>query len=143
MSPDRAAGYKAASLPRATAIRVLLERETPDRVSSLEDCRRYYEQNAARFHAPDRIRVRPILKAAPPDDVAARLAARTGCEDLIVELKRNPVLFADFALLDPDRPSKQLGGDLGWLTRCQTTPAFDRQLFRLGAGLAGLPMKSR
>ena len=125
------------------AIRVLLERETPDRVPSLEDCRRYYQQNAARFHAPDRIRVRHILKAAPPDDVAARLAARTACEDLIVELKRNPVLFADFALRHSDCPSKEQGGDLGWLARGQTTPEFDRQVFRLGEGLAGLPMESR
>src|SRR3546814_8808208 len=42
-----------------------------------------------------------------------------------------------------DCPSKTQGGELGWLERGQTTPEFDRQVFRLHEGLAGFPVESR
>jgi len=125
------------------AIRVLLEREIEDRVPSEADCRRYFEQNRERFRSPDRLRVRHILLAAAPDDVAGRLAARTQGERLIAELEANPVLFADYALRHSACPSRDQGGELGWLQRGQTTPELDRQIFRLPEGLAGLPVESR
>src|SRR5690606_37903967 len=79
-------------------IRVLLEREVENRVPSEEDCRRYYDQNPERFHAPDRIRVRHILFAAAADDVNGRFDARGRAENAIAELKQQPHLFADLAL---------------------------------------------
>jgi len=124
-------------------IRVLLEREVENRVPTEDDCRRYFEQNAERFHAPDRIRVRHVLLAAAPDDVHARLRARSKGEELIAELKVQPHLFADFAQRHSDCPSKTEGGELGWLERGQTTPEFDRQVFRLKPGLAAFPVESR
>lgn len=124
-------------------IRALLEREVENRVPSEDDCRRYYEQNPERFHAPDRIRVRHVLLGAAADDVAGRFAARERAEQLIAELKAQPHLFADFALRHSDCPSKDEGGDLGWLERGQTTPEFDRQVFRLREGLAAFPVESR
>ena len=42
-----------------------------------------------------------------------------------------------------DCPSKDEGGELGWLERGQTTPEFDRQVFRLRVGLAAFPVESR
>lgn len=125
------------------SIRVLLEREIEDRVPSEDDCRRYYAQNRERFHAPDRIRVRHILLGAPADDVTGRIQANSQGERLIGELKAAPVLFADFAMRYSDCPSKEQGGELGWLQRGQTTPEFDRQIFRLRAGIAAFPVESR
>lgn len=125
------------------AIRVLIERELADRKPTEDDCRRYFEQNPERFRSPDRMRVRHILRAAPPDDVHGRLRARSEAEALIAELSANPVLFADLAMRQSDCPSKGDGGDLGWLQRGQTTPEFDRQLFRLPQGLAPFPIESR
>lgn len=124
-------------------IRMLLEREVENRVPSEDDCRRYYEQNLDRFRAPDRIRVRHILLGAATDDVSGRFAAREQAEKLIAELKTKPHLFADFAMRHSDCPSKGEGGELGWLERGQTTPEFDRQVFRLRAGLAAFPVESR
>lgn len=124
-------------------IRVLLEQEIENRVPSEEDCRRYYAQNPERFHAPDRIRVRHVLLGAAADDVSGRFAAREQAEKLIAELKLQPHLFADFAMRHSDCPSKDEGGELGWLERGQTTPEFDRQVFRLRAGLAAFPVESR
>ena len=125
------------------SIRVLLEREIEDRVPSEDDCRRYYAQNRERFRAPDRIRVRHILLGAPADDVTGRIQANSQGERLIGELKAAPVLFADFAMRYSDCPSKEQGGELGWLQRGQTTPEFDRQIFRLRAGIAAFPVESR
>jgi peptidyl-prolyl cis-trans isomerase C len=124
-------------------IRVLLEQEIENRVPTEDDCRRYYAQNPERFHAPDRIRVRHILLGAAADDVSGRFAAREQAEKLIAELKTQPHLFADFAMRHSDCPSKDEGGELGWLERGQTTPEFDRQVFRLRAGLAAFPVESR
>ncbi|MGE0580732.1 MAG: peptidylprolyl isomerase [Steroidobacteraceae bacterium] len=124
-------------------IRLLLERELVDRVPTEDDCRRYFDQNRERFRSPDRVRVRHILLAAPADDVNGRFQARADAEALIVQLLANPVLFADFALRRSGCPSKDEGGDLGWLERGQTTPEFDRQVFRLPAGLAAFPVESR
>lgn len=124
-------------------IRVLLEREVENRQPSDDDCRRYYDQNPERFHAPDRIRIRHILLAAPIDDVNGRFDARKRGEAMIVELKAQPHLFADFALRHSDCPSKDAGGDLGWIEHGQTTPEFDRQVFRLREGLAAFPVESR
>ena len=124
-------------------IRVLLEQEIENRVPTEDDCRRYYAQNPERFRAPDRIRVRHILLGAAADDVSGRFAAREQAEKLIAELKTQPHLFADFAMRHSDCPSKDEGGELGWLERGQTTPEFDRQVFRLRAGLAAFPVESR
>ncbi|MBV2209389.1 MAG: peptidylprolyl isomerase [Thermomonas sp.] len=124
-------------------IRLLLEREVENRTPTIEDCQRYFEQNPERFHAPDRIKVRHILFGAAADDVNGRFSAREQAEKLIAELKTQPHLFTDFALRHSDCPSKTDGGELGWLERGQTTPEFDRQVFRLREGLAAFPVESR
>jgi peptidyl-prolyl cis-trans isomerase C len=125
------------------AIRTLLELQVERRVPTEEDCLRYFEQNRDRFRAPDRIRASHILLAAPADDVEGRFKARGECERMIAELRASPVLFADFAMRQSDCPSKEQGGGLGWLERGQTTPEFERQVFRLRVGLAAFPVESR
>ncbi|HEY0939808.1 MAG TPA: peptidylprolyl isomerase [Steroidobacter sp.] len=124
-------------------IRQLLEREVGSRVPDEDECRRYYEHNRAHFRSPDRLRIRHILLAAPADDVAARLRARTLGEQLIAELRRAPWSFADLAARHSDCPSKSDGGELGLLERGRTVPEFDRQVFRLQVGLAAFPVESR
>lgn len=124
-------------------IQQLLESALDDRRPSEEDCRRYFERNRERFRSPDRIRLRHVLLAAPPDDVAGRLQARGRAEALVAELRERPELFADLAARHSQCPSHTEGGELGWLQRGQTTPEFDRQVFRLREGLAGFPVESR
>ena len=124
-------------------IQQMIEQALVDRVPSEDDCQRYFAQNPEKFRAPDRIRVRHILLAAPADDIAGRLKARTQAEKLIAELLEQPHLFADLAARHSECPSSSVGGDLGWLQRGQTSPEFDRQVFRLREGLAGFPVESR
>lgn len=121
----------------------LFEQELEHQMPSEADCLRYFEQNKDRFRSPGRIRVRHILLAAAPDDVAERLGARQRGETLIAQLHAQAGLFADFAHRHSACPSRTNGGDLGWLQRGQTTPEFDRQIFRLREGLAGFPVESR
>ncbi len=124
-------------------IRELIECEVADRLPAEEDCRRYYNQNRERFRSPDRIRVRHILLAASSNDFNGRLNARREAERLIGELAANVVPFAEFAMRYSRCPSRNQGGYLGWLQRGQTTPEFDRQVFRLVRGLAAFPIESR
>lgn len=124
-------------------IRVLLEHEIATRTPEEADCLRYFEQNREKFFSPNSLHVQHILLSAPANDAEARIAARALAEQLIAQLQENPVLFADFALRYSACPSKEQGGDLGWLQRGQTTPEFDRQVFRLPEGLANFPVESR
>ena len=125
------------------AIRVLLERELPIPATDESACRRYYENNQQRLHTPDRVLVRHILLGAAPDDVPGRLKARDSAEQLIAELQEFPERFTEMAMRFSDCPSKDQGGELGWISHGQTTPEFERQLFMLRKGLAGLSVESR
>ena len=125
------------------SIRTLLESQLEPRVPTADDCIRYYEQNEARFHSPNRIRVRHILCGAAVDDVDGRVKMRLQAESMIAQIKADPIAFTDLAMRHSDCPSKDQGGELGWLEHGQATPEFDRQVFRLRAGLAAFPVESR
>lgn len=105
--------------------------------------RQYYEANRSKLHHPDRIRVRHILIAAPPSDIKARLRAQQLGEELIGALRSEPERFIEFAMRHSICPSRDQGGDLGWIERGDTVPEFDRQLFMLNPGLAGLTVETR
>ena len=124
-------------------IRVLLEREAPVPESSPEACRTYFEQNRARLRQPDRVLVRHILLAAPPADADARSKANEQGEAMIRELREHPERFTEFAQRHSDCPTRDNGGELGWIERGDTTPEFERQLFMLRQGLAGMTVESR
>lgn len=125
------------------AIRVLIEREMPVPLPSADACRHYFEANAQRLREPDRLRVRHILLAAAPADIEARLAARTQGEVLIGELREHPERFTEFAQRHSMCPSRDEGGELGWVERGDTVPEFERQLFMLGTGLCKLTLETR
>ena len=124
-------------------IGLLLEREAPTPEPDIETCRRYYESNRTRLRHPDRIQARHILLAAAPTDSAGRARAGQQGEHLIAELREHPERFAEYAQRHSACPSKDQGGALGWIERGQTTPEFERQLFMLMPGFAGLTIESR
>lgn len=125
------------------AVRVLLDREVVTPLADEAQCRRWFEQNRERLRHPDRVRARHILLAAPPQDLRARADAARRGEELIAGLREHPERFTEFALRHSACPSRDQGGELGWLERGETTPEFDRQLFMLREGLAGLTVESR
>lgn len=125
------------------AIRVLLDQEVPVPELGEADCLRYFEANRERMRTPPRARVQHILLAAPPADPHARFRARERGEELIQALKLEPTRFAELARLHSACPSREQDGDLGWIEPGETVPEFERQVFRLTAGLAGLTVESR
>ena len=129
--------------PEEASIRELIEREVQTPEPDEAACRRYYENNRDHLRHPDRVRARHILLAAAPSDSSARARACRMGEELIADLREHPERFTEFALRHSACPSRQEGGDLGWIERGQTTPEFDRQLFMLRTGLAGLTVESR
>ncbi|TJY56248.1 rotamase [Sinimarinibacterium sp. CAU 1509] len=124
-------------------IRALIEREVATPEPSEEACRHYYENNRERLRQPDRVRARHILLAAAPGDDSAREHAGQLGKELIAELREHPERFTEFAMRHSACPSRDDGGELGWIERGQTTPEFERQLHVLKPGLAGLTIESR
>lgn len=124
-------------------IRVLIEREVATPEPSEQACRHYFENNREHLRHRDRFRVRHILLMAAPNDSAARIRAYQLGEELIADLREHPERFTEFAMRHSACPSRDEGGELGWLERGQTTPEFDRQMSMLRLGLAGLTIESR
>lgn len=135
--PDRAETHEEA------AVRLLIEREVPTPEPDDADCRRYFDANRERLREPDAARVRHILLAAAPGDGAGRNRARELGEQLIGQLQQEPARFGELARLHSACPSRDEDGSLGWIASGDTVPEFERQVFRLKPGLAGLTVESR
>ncbi|WP_046077902.1 peptidylprolyl isomerase [Halomonas sp. HG01] len=125
------------------AIAALLERELDVPEPGEADCRRFYAAHPERFSEPTRRRVRHVLLAAAPDDPERRDGGYRQGEKLIRELQEAPERFTELAQRHSDCPSKDQGGELGWLAPGQTVPELDRALRHLPVGLHGRPLASR
>lgn len=125
------------------AVAALLERELQVPEPNEEACRRYFEAHRERFAEPARIKVRHILLPAAPDDASARDAHYHLGEKLLRELHRDPQRFTELAQRHSACPSKEEGGDLGWLRAGQTVAELDQALHRLPIGLHDRPLASR
>ncbi|MCG6656904.1 peptidylprolyl isomerase [Halomonas campisalis] len=125
------------------AIAALLERELEVPEPSEADCRRFFDADSERFSEPTRLAVRHILLPAAPDDAEARDAQYRLGERLIAELQEIPERFTEFAQRHSACPSKDEGGELGWLAPGQTVAELDRALQHLPEGLHERPLASR
>ena len=130
-------------LSEESLLSVLLEQEAPAELPSKEECLRYFDGHRESFQSPDLLQVSHILLAAAPDDEAAMQRARQTARELLSQLQRSPDHFETLARQFSACPSKETGGNLGQITRGQTTPEFEQQVFALEAGLANEPIESR
>ncbi|HUZ04336.1 MAG TPA: peptidyl-prolyl cis-trans isomerase [Acidobacteriaceae bacterium] len=106
----------------------------PAQISDAE-VQQYYNEHQKEFQVPEEVRVRHILvKVAPNADAKTDAAAKQKAEDILKQLQHG----ADFSALakkESDDPgSKQQGGELGFLQRGTTAPAFDKMAFSLQPG---------
>lgn len=115
-------------------IRSLMETCVKTLLPDENACRRYYEQNAARFRSPDIFECSHILIAARRDQAAAFEAARARAAAIRARLLDDPSAFADMAAAHSDCPSRATGGNLGQVTSGMTTPEFERVLLGLKVG---------
>lgn len=107
------------------------------------DCRRFFETHRERFSEPTRLQVRHILLPAAPDDAPARDAQYRLGQKLLKQLEEVPERFSEFAQRHSACPSKEEGGELGWLLPGQTVGELDRALQHLSTGLHERPLASR
>lgn len=127
----------------AQALEQLLAVDVPMPEASEADCRRYYEANLEKFQSTPLLAVRHILLAADPEDDNARIKAADQAIVLLEKLNADIGQFDALAAEFSSCPSAKLGGNLGQITKGQTVPEFERQLFNLSLGLAKRPIESR
>lgn len=115
-------------------IRAVVDHEVVVPEPDDETCRRYYGRHAPRFRSPDIYAVSHILFAALPADREAYAQACADAEAVLAALKEDPESFAAFAKTYSRCPSAEQGGNLGQITRGQTTQEFERALLALRPG---------
>ncbi|WP_444997020.1 peptidylprolyl isomerase [Aliikangiella sp. IMCC44359] len=113
--------------------------DDPDEIT----CQRYFENNKQKFMTVPLMEVDHILLAASKDDLTGREVAKNNAQDIIQQLKKDPILFPALAEQYSACPSKKMGGSLGQISKGQTVPEFERQLMILPQGLADKPIESR
>ena len=127
-------------------MRALVEREVTVPEPDEETCRRYYEQNSARFRSPDIYEASHILFAALPKiERGLRAGARGRRGRARRPFRRARSRFAALAQAYSRLPiRRQQGGNLGQITEGQTTPEFERALIALAPGeLCAEPVATR
>lgn len=115
-------------------MRTVIEHEVAVPEPDDETCRRFYERNQTRFRSPEIYEASHILFAALPDDGEAYAQARADAAAVLATLRENPESFATLARAYSRCPSAEQGGNLGQITRGQTTPEFEQALLALAPG---------
>ena len=125
-------------------VRAVVEREVTVPDPDDATCRRFYEQNTTRFRSPDIYEASHILFAAVPQDREAYAQARADADAVLAILRDAPDCFADLAKAYSRCPSAEQGGNLGQVTKGQTTAEFERALQALAPGeLCAEPVATR
>ena len=105
------------------------------------DVARYYTEHQQEYRVPERVRVRHILIETPkpgPDgkvDQKAVDAARAKAEGILKQVKAggNFAELANKYSQDPGNAGKK-GGELGWISKGQTVPEFEKTAFAQSPG---------
>jgi len=121
----------------------LFEREVEMPSASEADCRLYYDNNLDKFCTTPLLAVSHILLAANPENELERIEAEDKAKLLIRKLDQDISIFASLAAEHSICPSKKTQGQLGQITKGQTVPEFERQLFSCQPGLVLKPLESR
>ncbi len=126
------------------AIRALVAQEVQTPQGDMATCRRYYEQNRRRFRSPDIYEAAHILFATDQADQAGYAQARAAAEATLAVLRDDPRQFAALAAIHSACASAAQGGNLGQISKGQTTPEFEQALFALQPGTMAMePIATR
>jgi peptidyl-prolyl cis-trans isomerase C len=126
------------------AMRALVEREVTTPTPDATTCRRFYDNNKARFRSADLFEASHILFAADARDAEGYARALQVASAHCAELRHHPERFAELARAHSACPSAKQGGNLGQVSAGDTTPEFDAALHRLAAGeISSEPVATR
>jgi peptidyl-prolyl cis-trans isomerase D len=114
----------------------------PDAAPSEDELKKRYEDEKQRFVQPEQRLVSHILIDVPANATPDQQKAALAKADKIAAAA-TPADFAKVAAQSSeDLGSKRQGGDLGWLEKGVTNPAFDAALFALQKGQISKPVLS-
>jgi peptidyl-prolyl cis-trans isomerase D len=101
-----------------------------------EELRTYYNENSARFTAPEERRASHILiKAEKGASADERAKAKAKAQALLDDIKNKGAVFADLARKNSDDPgSAERGGDLDFFGRGNMVKPFEDAAFALKTG---------
>jgi peptidyl-prolyl cis-trans isomerase D len=130
------------SIPEKRQVRyfVLLDKDAENQVTvSPAEIQRYYNDNLDQYRMPDRARARHILIATPagpdgkPDPKQAE-QARAKAEDVLKQVRAGGNFTELAKKYSEDPGSKNNGGELGWTTKGQMVPEFEKVAFAQNPG---------
>jgi peptidyl-prolyl cis-trans isomerase D len=131
------------AIPEKRQIRyfVLLDKDAESKIAvDPAEVQRQYEKNVASYRLPERVKVRHILITTPPPgpdgkpDAKGVDEARAKATDVLKQLKAGGN-FAELAKkYSQDPGSAEKGGELGWATRGNFVPEFEKAAFDLKPG---------
>ncbi len=105
--------------------------------------RQRYAQEKARFVAAEqRLASHILVRVEEGADAAALKAAELKANELAAKAKAPGADFAALAKAGSDDSSASAGGDLGWLQKGATVPAFEQALFAMQPGEIRGPIKT-
>ena len=113
----------------------LLENEVNSKLSVKPgDISAFYEKNPDKFKQSESVHASHILIIVPPGADAGTKAAAKGRAEEALKAARGGKDFAALARQYSQDGSAQRGGDLGFVVRGQTAPAFENAAFALQIG---------
>lgn len=123
---------------KGLAYQKVLESQLAGKVNITEDdARKFYDENPKQFERGQQVRASHILikpvydKEGDPN--LAKEAARTKAQELLKKA-RSGADFAQLAMSNSMCPSAPSGGDLGFFSKGDMTPAFEEAAFKLAVG---------
>jgi len=113
-------------------------------VADEETLQKRYEEGSSRFVEPEqRLASHILIKTAADADADAQREAQAKAQALVEQARAEGADFSALATANTeDVGSKANGGDLGWLERGFTDPAFETVLFAMEPGTISEPVKS-
>ena len=103
--------------------------------ASDEEIKAYYEANKDSYRTKELLRGRHILiKAEKNATEAEKQAARKKAEEVLIKVRAGGDFSALAVEFSDDPGSKERGGNLGWFSRGQMAPEFEKAAFSLAPG---------
>lgn len=109
-----------------------------------EEVSKYYDEHKAAFQVPESVKASHILVVVSKDAGKKEwVKAKKEINKIRKEITSKKITFADAAKKYSGCPSKAAGGDLGFFTKGQMVPEFEKTAFSTPVGEISKPVKTQ